>query len=143
MSPTVAAAGLARALAAIAGEAYATEDPARTTSFAIDEVVPRAAVEPGSAAEVAAVLQYAHARKLVVAPAGGFTHQHTGGIPERVDILLRTERLKAVEHYDPGDMMIGVGVGTTWPRSSARSDRTSRYFPWRRRSRREAQSGER
>ncbi|MBZ5568517.1 MAG: FAD-binding oxidoreductase [Acidobacteriia bacterium] len=109
----VAAAGLARELAAIAGEQHATEDPARTAAFAIDEVVPRAAVEPGSVEEVAAVLKYAHARKLVVVPAGGCTHQHTGGIPERIDILLRTERLKAVEHYDPGDLMIGVGAGTT------------------------------
>ncbi len=113
MSATTSAAGLARELAAIAGEQHATEDPARTAAFAIDEVVPRAVVEPGSAAEVAAVLKYAHAHELVVVPAGGFTHQFTGTIPEKIDIMLRTSRLKAVEHYDRGDLMIGVGAGTT------------------------------
>jgi len=75
--------------------------------------VPRAVVEPGSAEEVAAVMKYAHAHELVVVPAGGFTHQFTGAIPERIDIVLRTSRLKAVEHYDAGDLMIGVGAGTT------------------------------
>lgn len=113
MSATTSAAGLARELAAIAGEQHATEDPARTAAFAIDEVVPRAVVEPGSAEEVAAVMKYAHARELVVVPAGGFTHQSTGAIPDKIDIVLRTSRLKAVEHYDPGDLMIGVGAGTT------------------------------
>jgi glycolate oxidase FAD binding subunit len=113
VSATTSAAGLARELAAIAGEQHATEDPARTAAFAIDEVVPRAVVEPGSAAEVAAVLKYAHAHELVVVPAGGFTHQFTGTIPEKIDIMLRTSRLKAVEHYDRGDLMIGVGAGTT------------------------------
>ncbi|MBZ5512825.1 MAG: FAD-binding oxidoreductase [Acidobacteriia bacterium] len=113
MSATTSAAGLARELAAIAGEQHATEDPARTAAFAIDEVVPRAMVEPGSAAEVAAVMKYAHAHELVVVPAGGFTHQFTGTIPEKIDIVLRTNRLKAVEHYDAGDLMIGVGAGTT------------------------------
>jgi glycolate oxidase FAD binding subunit len=113
VSVTVTGAGLARELAAIAGEQHATEDPARTAAFAIDEVVPRAVVEPGSAAEVAAVMKYAHAHELVVVPAGGFTHQSTGAIPEKIDIVLRTSRLKAVEHYDPGDLMIGVGAGTT------------------------------
>ena len=113
MSATTSAAGLARELAAIAGEQHATEDPARTAAFAIDEVVPRAVVEPGSAQEVAAVMKYAHVHELVVVPAGGFTHQSTGAIPEKIDIVLRTSRLKAVEHYDPGDLMIGVGAGTT------------------------------
>jgi len=113
MSATTSAAGLARELAAIVGEQHTTDDPARTAAFAVDEVSPRAAVEPASAEEVAAVMKYAHAHDLVVVPAGGFTHQFAGAIPGVIDILLRTTRLKAREHYDPGDMMIGVGAGTT------------------------------
>ncbi len=113
MSAAATAAGLARDLTRIVGERSATDDPARTASFAIDEIMPGAVVEPASAEEVAAVLKYAHERGLVVAPAGGFTHQHTGAIPEKIDILLRTSRLTAIEHYDPGDLTIGVGAGTT------------------------------
>ncbi len=113
MSTTAAAPALARELAAIAGEQHATDDPARTAAFAIDGVTPRVLVEPGSAVEVAAVMKYAHAHDLAVVPAGGMTHQFTGAVPAKIDILLRTIRLKAVEHYDAGDMMIGVGAGTT------------------------------
>src|SRR5947209_16386863 len=39
-------------------------------------------------------------RGLVVAPAGGFTRQQVGGIPERMDVLLRTERLNQVLQYE-------------------------------------------
>jgi glycolate oxidase FAD binding subunit len=113
MSATSTAAGLARELAAIAGEQHTTEDPARTAEFAIDEVSPRAVVSPASAEEVAAIMKLAHAEDLVVVPAGGFTHQFTGMVPAKIDILLRTSRLKALEHYDAGDLMIGVGAGTT------------------------------
>ena len=113
---TLAATGattLSRDLEAIVGAANVIEDPAALTQYAIDGVEPRAAVTPAAANEVAAVLKYAFDRKLTVAPAGGMSHQHIGAIPDGVDILLRTTRLKAVEHYDPGDLTIGIGAGTT------------------------------
>ena len=113
MSATSATTGLARELAAIVGEQYTIEDPALAAEFAIDEVVPRAIISPGSAEEIAAIMKLAHARELVVVPVGGFTHQFTGAVPSRVDVMVRTNRLKALEHYDPGDLMIGVGAGTT------------------------------
>jgi glycolate oxidase FAD binding subunit len=59
------------------------------------------------------VLSYACERDLVVIPAGGFTHQETGRTPHHVDILLRMERFNSIEHYDPGDLTIGVGAGAT------------------------------
>src|SRR5206468_5459380 len=33
--------------------------------------------------------------------------------PERVDIVLSAARLNGVEHYDPGDLTLGVAAGTT------------------------------
>jgi glycolate dehydrogenase FAD-binding subunit len=113
MSASATTASLGRELAAIAGEQYATDDPGNRTDFAIDQVVPRAVVEPASAEEVAAVMNFAYAQGLIVVPAGGFTQQFTGTIPGKIDIVLSVSRLKAVEHYDAGDMMIGVGAGTT------------------------------
>jgi glycolate oxidase FAD binding subunit len=113
MSTTAATASLARELAGFVGAEFVTDDPARLAGFAIDEVVPRAVISPASPQQIAAVMQYASANDLVVAPAGGFTHQHTGAIAEKIDFVLRTERLKDVEHYDADDMMIGVSAGTT------------------------------
>ncbi len=113
MTTTAAGTSMGRDLEAIVGAANVVEDPASLAQFAIEGVETRAAVTPADADEVAAVVRYAFERKLVVVPAGGMSHQHIGAAPERVDIVLRTTRLKSVEHYDPGDLTIGVGAGTT------------------------------
>ena len=104
---------LAAELASICGEEQVKEDATTLAAFAIDDVTPAAAVSPGSAEEIAAILRFASEHDLVVAPCGGCTAQATGRIPERIDILLRTNRLNAVEHYDPGDLTAGFGAGTT------------------------------
>lgn len=114
MSTTAASPSLLHDLTAICGTEHVTDKPDDLSRFVIDEVVPRIAASPGSPAEVAAVLKFAGENDLVVVPAGGFTHQSTGAIPERVDIVLRTNRLTAVEHYDPGDLTIGIGAGASW-----------------------------
>jgi glycolate oxidase FAD binding subunit len=97
---------LQRDLAAIVGERFIGQE-----SFEINGVVPAASVSPASEEEIAAVLRFANERKLVVAPAGGFTKQQVGGVPERIDVLLRTDRLNQIRQYDPGDLTIGVGAG--------------------------------
>jgi glycolate oxidase FAD binding subunit len=74
--------------------------------------VPALSVSPANAEEVSAILRYAFERDLVVVPAGGMVHQGIGNAPPNIDILLNTERLTTIEHYDPGDLTIGVGAGT-------------------------------
>jgi glycolate oxidase FAD binding subunit len=113
MSTTAASPALLRDLTSICGRDHVLDNALTLRRYAIDDLVPRVAVSPGTPAEVAAVLKFAHDHNVVVVPAGGFTHQFTGAIPEAVDILLRTNRLTAVEHYDPGDLTIGIGAGAT------------------------------
>jgi glycolate oxidase FAD binding subunit len=113
LSFAIASATAGRELAAIVGDAHVMGDPARLAQFAIDDVVPGLAVTPGSAEEVAAVVRLAADNNLVVVTAGGFTKQSAGGIPERIDVLLRTHRLAAVEHYDPGDLTLSASAGVT------------------------------
>ncbi len=109
---TVTAPISATELISIVGEPNVIESPAQLSAFAIDNVVPTVAVSPGTIEEVSSVLRYANERALIVAPAGGMVHQSIGNMPPRIDILLRTERLTTIEHYDPGDLTIGVGAGT-------------------------------
>ena len=106
-------AAIAPELAAIVGEAYVNADPAKLTALAIDGVEPAAIVSPGSDEEVAAVLRLANERRWIVVPAGGFTQQTKGATPERIDVVLRTDRLSKVMHYDPADLTLGVGAGMT------------------------------
>ena len=112
MTTTLNSTGLAHDLAAICG-AGNVEEGASLEAFAVDGVLPTVAVSPGNAAEAAQVVSFAAAEGLVVVPAGGFTKVATGATPERIDILLRTARLTHVAHYDPGDLTIGIGAGST------------------------------
>lgn len=98
-------------LRSICGAEHVVEDPALLQASAILGVVPTVAVWPASADEIAAIVRFANEHRLSVVPAGGFTHQQTGNAPLPIDVLLHTIRLKAVEHYDPGDLTIGVGAG--------------------------------
>jgi glycolate oxidase FAD binding subunit len=68
-------------------------------------------VSPASAEEIAAVLGLANRHGLGLIPAGGGTAFPASGAD--VDIVLRTDRLTQVEHYDHADLTVGVGAGTT------------------------------
>jgi glycolate oxidase FAD binding subunit len=103
---TAAITSLHQELAAIVGEAYVSHE-----QLEINGVAPQLSVAPASQEEIAAVLRLASQRDLVVAPAGGFTKQQIGGVPERVDVLLSTKRLNQIKHYDPGDLTVGVDAG--------------------------------
>ena len=100
-------------LASIAGDANVCADPAKLAAFGVDGVEPAASISPGSDEEVAAVLRLANERGWNVVPAGGFTQQTMGATPERIDVVLRTDRLSKVLHYDPADLTLGVGAGMT------------------------------
>jgi glycolate oxidase FAD binding subunit len=98
-------------LVAIAGRENVAQDPARLVEFAVDGVVPGAVILPASAEDVAAVLRVANESDLVIAVKGGGTRDSCGQIPERLDLVLSTERMNAVERYDPGDLTISIQAG--------------------------------
>jgi glycolate dehydrogenase FAD-binding subunit len=109
---------------AICGAEYVAEAPKEN----IGGVVPAIAVTPGSAEEITAILRFANEHGLNVVPAGGFTRQLAGNAPPQVDVLLYTSRLTDVEHYDPGDLTIGVGAGWTVAELSAKVAADKLFF---------------
>jgi glycolate oxidase FAD binding subunit len=68
-------------------------------------------VSPSSAEEIAAVLSFANEHGLSVGPAGGSTERSAAEL--KTDIALHLNQLTQVEHYDCGDLTVGVGAGTT------------------------------
>jgi glycolate oxidase FAD binding subunit len=74
---------------------------------------PAQVVEPVDAAETAAALAAAAAAGAAVVVHGGGTLQAAANLPARYDVALLTRRLDAVHAYDPRDLTIGVGAGTT------------------------------
>jgi len=100
---------ISRELSAICGMEHVTEAPQERVLGRR----PSVAVWPGCAEEIAAILRVANENSLAVVPAGGFTQQQTGKVPGQFDIVLFTTRLTEVEHYDPGDLTVGIGAGST------------------------------
>ena len=111
MSTVMTPAPFARELREICGAGYVIDDPAKLEAANILGVSPALAVEPASAPEVAAILRLANERGLNVVPAGGGTLQQAGSVPAPIDVLLYTTRLTEIEHYDPGDLTVGIGAG--------------------------------
>ncbi len=116
-------------LASIVGEQHVGPQELSAGQLEINGVAPAAVVSPGSADEIAAVLQLANSRGLVVAPAGGFTQQDIGGVPERIDILLRTYRMDTIAHYDPGDLTIGINAGMPFAKALERLAEHQQWLP--------------
>jgi glycolate oxidase FAD binding subunit len=108
---TAVAVELGPELARICGEEHVHKDPSILQACAIGGVVPRVVVEPASADEIAVILRFATANRLAVVPAGCFTRQHISALPRRVDVVLHTNRLNAIENGSDETIHVGVGTG--------------------------------
>jgi glycolate oxidase FAD binding subunit len=86
---------------------------ARRGPGALGAQEPARVVEPADAAETAAALAAATAAGAAVVISGGGTLQAGANLPARYDVALLTRRLDAVHAYDPRDLTIGLGAGTT------------------------------
>jgi len=130
MSSVAAGQSVERELAAIVGEQHVGPQELASAQLEINGVTPAVVVAPASAEEVAAVVRVAAERNLVVAPAGGFTKQDIGAVPERIDILLRTHRLNAIAEYDPGDLTVSVKAGMTFAAVQATLGEHQQWLPY-------------
>jgi FAD/FMN-containing dehydrogenase len=72
-----------------------------------------ALVRPGSADEVAEVLRVCRDARTHVTIQGGRTSLVAGTVPEHDDVLLSTERLRAISDVDTTERRIEVGAGAT------------------------------
>ena len=87
-----------------------TNQSERTT---IDGVTAERVLRPDSPQEVADLLHEASDAGSAVYPVGSGLHQRFGRTPERVDIAVSTLGLAGILRYDPEDLVVSVGAGTT------------------------------
>jgi glycolate oxidase FAD binding subunit len=119
---------IAPELRAICGEQYVSDNAQALAEFAIDGVIPSVVVSPGSPEEVSAVARFAAGSGFTVTAAGGFTQQHMGELPERIDILLRTSRLNNAR-YDAGTQHVRAQAGCTLAALNAQLAADGMFFP--------------
>jgi glycolate oxidase FAD binding subunit len=103
--------GIVYQLRDLLGATSVFSDEAILEKYAIAGITPQAVVQPENAEQIIATLKVASEQDWMVVPFGGGTRQHVGLLPERVDIVLSTERLNAIEIYDPGDLTIALQAG--------------------------------
>jgi glycolate oxidase FAD binding subunit len=93
--------------------ASAKSKAAALNAFALGGVLPKRVAEPADASELAGVLRAARDAGEAVVVHGGGTLQRAANPPARYDVAVSTKRLDVVHDYDPRDLTIGVGAGTT------------------------------
>lgn len=98
-------------LGEIVGADNLTAESEPLARLEIDGLRPAVAVRPGSAEEVAEVIQFASAEKLAVVPVGAGTKLGMGAPPRRYDLAIEMTRLNRVLAYDAGDLTLSVGAG--------------------------------
>ena len=102
---------LAETLAAIVGHEHLAREGAELSAAAIDGILPRWRVRPGSVDEVSRVMALAGSEGLAVAPRGSGSALDLGMPPARVDVALDLTRLTGIMEYVPADMVATVQAG--------------------------------
>ncbi len=107
-----------RALQSVVGPGHVVTDPDVLAGRAVDHTGryrgrAGALVRPGSAEEVAAVLRVCRDAGAHVTVQGGRTSLVAGTVPEHDDVLLTTERLRALGDVDTVERRVEAGAGAT------------------------------
>jgi glycolate oxidase FAD binding subunit len=95
----------------IVGEPRVLTETVACAAHRIDGKLPQCVVLPGTAEQVAAVLQAAAAHDLAVIAAGNGTKSGLGNPPRRYDVALSLKEMTHLGHYEPGDLTVEVQPG--------------------------------
>lgn len=82
-------------------------------AYALSGVTPRYVALPADLDQLAAVMAACHAAGAVVVPWGGGTQQRLGRLTAAPDVVVATRRLAGALTYEPDDLTITIGAGTT------------------------------
>jgi FAD/FMN-containing dehydrogenase len=90
-----------------------------------------AVVRPGSTAEVAAVLRWAHAQRVAVVPQGGNTGLVGGGVPDGsgTQILLSLQRLSRIRAVDAANLTLTAEAGCVLANVQQAAEALGLLFP--------------
>ena len=119
-----------RALIGEAGVLDATEVAKRSAGvWRPDNLKAAALARPASTAEVAAVMQWCHAHGVTVVPMGGLTGLVHGADTEPGQVVISTERMKAIEAIDPIQRTAVVQAGVSLQALQDAADAADLLYP--------------
>lgn len=106
-----------------------TNDPAALRSRAVDGLLPRLVVTPGSAQEIAGVIELTNRHGLTTLACGGGSRMHLGAIPKPFDVLIETARLTRLLEHEAPDLTCQVEAGITLADLQARLATKGQWLP--------------
>ena len=109
---TVATRSVGAALRAVTAVDRVIDEAAPLKAFAIDDLVPRWVVRPGSIEQLASAMTVAAEEGLAVAPRGSGTALDLGAPPTRLDVVVDLKDLDAIVEYNADDLTVTVQAGT-------------------------------
>src|ERR1051326_6700926 len=90
-----------------------TSEAGTLRNYAVDGLLPRLVVTPTTVEEVAQIVALTNAHALSLLTRGGGSRMNTGGLPERIDVLLETNRLTRLLEHEAPDLTCHVEAGLT------------------------------
>lgn len=106
-----------------------TNDSVVLRNYAIDGLLPRVVVTPGSVEEVASVVTLVNQHGLTTMARGGGSRIYLGALPETLDVLLETNRLTALREHEAADLTCQVEAGMTLADLQARLATKGQWLP--------------
>ena len=101
------------ALQAFASTARVTSDADILRNYAVDGLLPLFVVTPTTTKQAAHVVALANQYGLSLLARGGGSRMSVGNLPERIDVLLETNRLTHVLEHEAPDLTCHVEAGLT------------------------------
>ncbi len=96
---------------------------------AVDDIVPRWVIRPGTVEEVQACVRAAAASGATVVPSGRGAHLDIGAPPTRVEVLLRLDRLARVVDHQAADMTITMEAGCSLAEVDVQLGQAGQWLP--------------
>src|SRR5437764_2720400 len=93
--------------------AQVTSETDTLRNYAVDGLLPRLVVTPTTVEEVAKIVALTNAHGLSLLTRGGGSRMSIGGLPERIDVLLETNRLTRMLEHEAPDLTCHVEAGLT------------------------------
>ncbi len=124
---------LIKELNAIVGPPHLLTSPEECWTYAYDATdqahMPDAVVFPGSAAEIAAIVRLANARRFPVVPRGAGTGRSGGSVPIQGGVVLVLTRLNRILEISKNDLVAVVEPGVILSRLKQAVEAQGLYYP--------------
>lgn len=101
----------------------------RLSEYAVDGVIPQAAVEAPDRQSIAELLSWASDRRFPVFPRGGGAQMNLGNVPEEVGLALATSCQSRILDYEPADLTATVEAGITLDRLQQQLSVGGQFLP--------------